>query len=117
MQRGSRFSLFRRVKTRHLQTTSSSRSEFLPRRNASQYYLAYVTRRCHKPGAILLNCASAKEFSFSAWNQSTLPHLSILGHDRVRCARGAPNPENADVVDPSGSTMIAAITDCSEITT
>src|SRR5580658_9503079 len=64
MQCGSRFSVIRCVKTRRLQTTSLSRNEFLPRRNAARYYLAYVTCGCHKLGAILLNCSGAEEFHF-----------------------------------------------------
>jgi hypothetical protein len=53
-----------------------------------------------------------QRISFSAWNQPTLQHLLILGHD---WERGAHNPENADVVGPSGMAMIAVVTNCCEI--
>jgi hypothetical protein len=57
-----------------------------------------------------------QRISFSAWNQPTLPNLLVLGHDRVRRARGAHKPENADVVGAPGMAMIAVVTNCCEIT-
>jgi hypothetical protein len=53
-------------------------------------------------------------------NQSALRRLWVLGHGLVLRSggwcTGAHNPENADIVGPSGMAMIAVVTNRCEIT-
>jgi hypothetical protein len=117
MQCGSRFSVFRCVKTRRLQTAYQTYQKLnfavapiasgLPRMRDLQ------VSQTQRDFARLRN---RQRISFPARNQPTLHRLLILGNDWVRCARGIHKPENADVVGPSGMAMIAVVTDCCEIT-
>ena len=61
-----------------------------------------------------------ERISFPNRNQQALRRLSVLGHDlglgSGDWCTGAHNPENADIVGPSGMAMIAVVTNCCEIT-
>src|ERR1700730_1832638 len=114
MQCGSRFSVFRCVKTRRLQTTRPSPIEFLPRRNTTSVLPRIRDMHMSQTRRDFTQLPQRQRISFSAWNQATLSHLLLLGHDWVRCARGAYKPENADVGGPSGMAMIAVVTNCCE---
>src|SRR5271169_4169719 len=116
MQCGSRFSVIRCVKTRPLQTTSLSRNEFLPRRNRASVLPRIRDMQMSQTQRDFTQLRRRQRISFLDWNQAALQRLLVLGHDRVRCARGAHSLENADVVGPNGMAMIAIIADCCEIT-
>jgi hypothetical protein len=57
-----------------------------------------------------------ERISLPARNQATLPRLSCLGHDQLTRARALATFENADIVGPSGTAMMAVVTNCCEFT-
>ena len=115
MQCGSRFSVIRCVKTCRLQTTSPSTIEFFQLRTAASGLPHMRDMQMSQTQRDFTQLLRHGRISFPVRNQPILQRLSVLGHDWVRCARGAHKPENADVVGPSGMAMIAVVTNCCEI--
>jgi len=52
----------------------------------------------------------------SSRNQATLPRLPLSGHDQLTRAWALTAFENADIVGPSGTAMMAVVTNCCEFT-
>jgi hypothetical protein len=116
MQCGSRFSVFRCVKTRRSQTTSLSKIEFLQWRPIASGLPRMRDMQVSQTQSDFARLRNRERISFPARNQPTLHRLSILGHDWLMGCTGVDIPENADIVGPSGMAMIAVFTDCCEIT-
>jgi hypothetical protein len=116
MQCGSRFSVFRCVKTRRSQTTSLSKIEFLQRRPIASGLPHMRDMQVSQIQREFARLRNRERISFPARNQPALHRLSILGHDWLMGARAFISLKMRTSSALSGMAMIAVLTDRCEIT-